>query len=522
MNATSRPGTILGVMCAGMFLVLLDVSAVQVALPSIGRSLGASLAGLQWVVDAYAVALAALLLPSGALADRWGRRRMVLAGLGGFGLASLACALSPTTGVLVATRAVQGVGAAVLLPATMAVIAQAFPGRRERARALGLWAGISSLALPAGPVVGGVLVTAVGWRVVFLVNLPVVAAAAGLTHRVVRESRHPGRTTLDVTGAVSLTIGLAAVVHAVISAGHDGLGPEVLVSSVVAIAAGAVFLRAEARAADPVLPLGVLRTRSFVGPNIVAACMNLVGIGTIFAVTLYLQQLQRRSPMTSGLALVPLFLPLAALSPLTGRLVARFGPRLPMVSGLVVGALGCASLVLPQANSPYAVLLPPLLGLGVGMGLLTSAVVTAAMQALSPERAGLAGGANNTVRQAGGALGVAGFGAVLGSAHAAGGFVAHLHLLGLSSAALWLLAAALTLLTVRPIGRRPATSGSPTEPGTLGVRRPAGVLEVGAERGQLGHQIGIPAVDVEVVGDLRLPLGDQPGEHHTDGGADVE
>lgn len=458
----TRRRTVLGVMCAGMFLVLLDVSAVQVALPAIGSSLGASLAGLQWVVDGYAVTLAALLLPSGALADRWGHRRMVLAGFSVFGLASLGCGLAPSTGVLVAMRAVQGVGAAVLLPATMAVISGAFPGRREQARALGLWAGISSLALPAGPVVGGLLVTVASWRAVFLVNLPVVLVAGLLTYRVVHGFGTRGaarRRRLDLSGALSVAIGLAAMVHAVISAGQGGRGPDVVVGAVVAAVAGAVFVRAESRAADPLLPLGLLRRSRFLGPNAVAASMNLVGVGLIFAVTLYLQQLQHRSALWSGFALVPLFLPLAGLSPFTGRLTARVGPRVPMLLGLLVGALGGAGLLLLRADSGYAALLPALLGLGTGMGLLTSAVVTAAMRALPPEHAGLAGGANNTARQAGGALGVAAFGAVLGSPARPDRFVAHLHLLGMACAALWLLAAAITVLTVRPREQAATSAG---------------------------------------------------------------
>ncbi len=384
-------------MCVGMFLVLLDVTVVNVALPTLDAHLGSDVAGMQWVVDSYTVALAALLLTAGTVGDLRGHSRMVLVGLALFGAASAAAGLAPSLVLLVAARAVQGVGAAVLLPCTMAVISDTFPDQRARARALGIWAGVSSLALPAGPVLGGLLVTVTGWRGVFLVNVPVVVAAMVACARLVppshdaradgkgRDDRRDDRR-VDRVGALTCTVALAAVVFAVIERGRGAGAPAVGGAAAVAVCALVAFGYAEHRAARPLLPPTLLRSRAFVGANLVAATMNFVGIGTIFVATLYLQEVRQHSPLRAGLELLPLFVPLAALSPLTGRLTARFGPRPPMVAGLCVGAAGLAGLLLPDAHSSYGVLLPAMLGLGVGMGLLTAAVVTAAMNAV-PENA---------------------------------------------------------------------------------------------------------------------------------------
>ncbi|WP_033262575.1 MFS transporter [Amycolatopsis vancoresmycina] len=416
-------------MCAGMFLVQLDVTVVNVALPSIGSGLGAHLAALQWVVDGYAVVLAALLLTGGALGDVFGHRRVVLVGFAVFGTASAACGLATTAPLLVAARAGQGLGAALLLPGTLAVITNAYPGRAERARALGIWAGVSALALSAGPVLGGAVVAAAGWRPVFWLNVPVVLAAAVATRRLVpRGDRGPGR--VDVAGIVPAAPALGAGVYAIIGGS--------VVAAVLAVVLLAAFLLVERRSAHPMLPLDVVRRTA--AANLVAAAMNFVGIGTILVLTLYLQGVRHAGPLRAGLEVLPLFLPLSALAPVAGRLTGRFGPRPPMVAGLALGALGMLNLVLCNENSGYAALLPTLLGLGAGMGLVTTAVVTAAVGGVPPGRAGVASGINNTARQAGGALGVA----VLG-ARAGGG----LHAVGLIAGVLWLLAIGVTLAGVR-------------------------------------------------------------------------
>jgi DHA2 family methylenomycin A resistance protein-like MFS transporter len=441
----SRRGALLTVMCAGMFLVQLDVTVVNVALPHIGAALHAGVSGLQWIVDAYSVVLAALLLTAGVSGDRFGHRSTVLTGLLLFGLSSLGCSLAPSAGALIGFRAAQGLAAAVLLPGTLAVISRAYPERREHARALGIWAGVSALALPTGPVLGGLLVTGAGWRTVFWINLPVVAVAFAAARRLIPRYGGDGSARLDVPGMVFAAVTLGALVFAVISARQ----------TLVAMCAGAVcvlgavcFLVRERSAAAPMLPLELLRSRAFTGANAVSAAMNFVGIGSIFVLTLYLQQVRGNDPLVAGAMLLPLFAPLAIMAPVTGRVAARIGPRIPMIGGLALGAAGGLALVLASTDGSYVLLLPCLLGIGLGMGLLTTSVVTAAMRACPPERQGLASGTNNTARQAAGALGVAVFGSVAGSPADAGSFVAGLHTIGIMCAALWLAAIAVTVWAV--------------------------------------------------------------------------
>src|SRR3954447_19454550 len=370
---------ILVVMCAGLFLVQLDVSIVNVALPSIRADLEPSAAGLQWVVDGYAIALASLMLAGGTIGDLHGHRRVVLAGLALFGLASLAAGAAPTNAVLVAARVAQGIGAALLLPGTLAIITHAFPGDAERARAIGVWAAVAGLSLPAGPVAGGLLVSGPGWRWVFLVNLPVVVAAAALTARLVRESADPRGRRLDRAGIALGALALAALTFAFIDAGRaGGASPAVVAAGAVAVVAAAALVAVERRAPDPMLPPALFARPRFAAANAVAGVMNLGSLGCIYLLTLFLQVLQRRSPLGAGLAVVALFAPVAALAPLSGRLTGRFGSRRPMVAGLLVAAAGLALLALATPGTPYAALLPAFVLWGAGLGLLTSAVAAGA------------------------------------------------------------------------------------------------------------------------------------------------
>jgi MFS transporter, DHA2 family, methylenomycin A resistance protein len=374
---------LLALLCVGIFLVQLDVTVVNVALPSIRTGLETNLTGQQWVVAAYMITLAGLLLACGALGDRIGHRRVVLAGLAVFGFASLGCGVAPNIELLVAARAVQGIGAALLLPGTLAVITDLYADSSARARAVGVWAGAGALALPSGPLLGGALVSGLGWRAVFLINLPIIAIGLPLAWRLV-----PRVQTAHQRTRSRLRIG-----------------------------------------AD------------FIGANVVAGLMNFVGLGTVLVLTLYLQEHLAHNAFRAGLELVPLFLPLAVLGPISGRITARYGPRLPMTIGLALGAAG--SLCLLGVRDGYAAVVPVELGLGLGMGFLTAAVVHAAIASLPPDRAGFASGVNNTCRQAVGALGVAVYGAVVGH-----GMLSGLHTLGWIGSGLWLLALATTWVTV--------------------------------------------------------------------------
>jgi DHA2 family methylenomycin A resistance protein-like MFS transporter len=428
---------VLVVMCVGYFLVLLDVTVVNVALPQIGEGLAAGVSSLQWVVDGYALALAALLLTGGTLGDLRGHRPVVLAGLGVFGAASLGCALAPGVGVLIAARVVQGIGAALLLPGTLAVIARAYPQPGEQARAIGVWAGVGSVALPAGPLLGGLLVQTAGWRWVFALNVPVVLVAGLVTARRVRADA-PDRTgrRLDVAGTALAVGTLATATAAVIGEGRGSA-----VAAGLAAAGLVAFVVVERRAADPMLPLALFRRPAFAGANAVAGVMNFGTLGLLFLLTLFLQGPQHRPALGAGVAVLPLFLPLTVLAPVAGRWTARTGPWRVMGAGLLLAAVGVGLLAGWHPATPYRAVLPALLAWGTGLGLLTPAVVAAAVGAVPPDRAGLASGVNNTARQAGGVLGIAVYGALAGSPARAGSFVAGLHAAGLLTAGLYGLAA---------------------------------------------------------------------------------
>lgn len=452
---TARRRAALAVVCAGMFLVLLDVTIVNVTLPGIGRALGTGLAGMQGVVDGYAVAIAGLLLGGGALGDRLGHRRMLVAGLVLFGAASLACGLASGPGALIAARAVQGAGAAMLLPGSLAAVTRMFPDPAEQARALGAWAAVSSTALPAGPLLGGVLVDGPGWRWIFLLNVPIVVAGVVGVLLLVSPDPAPdasggvsggvGRRRLDVAGLVLAPVTLGALVWAVIQLGH-GDGAGTLTAAGAGVAGAVALVLVERRAANPLFPSGLVRAPAFLGANGASLVMNLVTNGTLFVVTLQLQQVQGRSALSAGVMLLPMAVPLVVLAPLSGALNARFGPRPPVRIGIVVALLGSPALLLAGPHASYWVLVPTLLTIGIGDGLIVAAAVSAAMRTAPSGLAGLAGGFNNTARQVGTALGAAVFGSVAGSPLHGAAFASGLHVLAWVSAALWLAALAGTAL----------------------------------------------------------------------------
>jgi DHA2 family methylenomycin A resistance protein-like MFS transporter len=414
----------LTVASAGYFFVLLDVTIVNVALARIGAGLGGSRSELQWVVDAYALVLAATMLGAGDLADRLGSRRLFLGGLALFGAASTVCALAASAAVLIVARAVQGLGAAAILPSSLAIVNQLFPDPEERPRAIGIWAGLGGSALVLGPILGGVLVGPLGWQAIFWANVPLVlgSLAGGLAllpkGPVARAARP------DLPGQALGTAALAGLVFALIEGGRAGFSSAAtLIGGTVALVALIEFARIERRSRRPLLDLDWFRRAEFSGANAGSALMNLGTLGGIFAIGLYLQQDRGLSPLAAGLNLVPLALPLAALTPFTGRLVGVLGTRLPAGLGLVtsgVGYLGTA-LLADRIDNPAGWTFLALAG--AGMGVAVPALVAGATEALGPDRAGIAAAVNNTARQVGGAIGIALIGgfAVISTALAASG-----------------------------------------------------------------------------------------------------
>ncbi|MFI6460789.1 MFS transporter [Streptomyces sp. NPDC050528] len=401
--------------CLGTFMLLLDVTIVVVALPDMARSLHASLSDLQWVVDGYALALAALLLGVGAAADILGRRRVHVVGVVLFAVASLSCGLAGGPGALVAARVVQGVGAAAMLATTLPLLASVYQGR-QRSVALGVWGAVSGGAAAVGPVLGGVLTEGPGWRWIFFVNLPVSVAAVWLTLRVVPESRGPRGMRIDWLGTVAFAGFAGGVTYAVVRAGEDGWGASVTLGSfAVAGLALVCFVLVERRVAHPLLDLSLLRKPAFVGVMAGALAFNGVAFGGMPYLSIWLQTVLGMSPVRGGLTLLPLTGAAVVVSVLAGKLLHGVPARLTIGGGLLLIGTGCFCQAVLGAGSDWTTLVPGLVLVGIGTGLVAPGIAGAALAAVPAERAGMAGGAVNTVRQLGYALGVAVSGTVLTS-----------------------------------------------------------------------------------------------------------
>jgi EmrB/QacA subfamily drug resistance transporter len=394
------------VLASGVAFV--DATAVQVALPAIGRELDSSLSGLQWTITGYTLALASLILLGGALGDRYGRRRVFLVGVAWFALASLVCGLAQTTGQLVAARALQGVGGALLTPGSLALIQSSFrPG--DRARAIGLWSALAGIAGLIGPFLGGLLVDAVSWRLVFLLNVPVAVLILAVAGRHVPESRDGGaHGRFDVLGAALGVLALGGTSYALIAAGEDAGRADVPVAAAVGLATGVGFLLHERRAPDPMLPLRIFADRQFAGANLATlAVYGALGGSSLFLV-LQLQTVLGYDATGAGAAMLPAILLITLLSPTAGALAARIGPRLPMTAGPLITAAGTFWLAAVDGGRPYVLeVLPGSLLQGLGMAV-TVAPLTATVLAAAPDAlAGIASGVNNATARAAQLLAVA-------------------------------------------------------------------------------------------------------------------
>jgi MFS transporter, DHA2 family, methylenomycin A resistance protein len=417
-------GLALVVICLGYFMVIVDSTVVNVALPAIGRELHGGVAGLQWVVDGYTLSFAGLLLTGGALAERLGARRVFSAGLVIFAAASAACGLAPGLGFLVAARLVQGAGAALLVPSSLVLLQAAYPTREGRARAFGVWGAIAGIGAASGPIIGGLLVTEWSWRGAFFLNLPFATAAMALTGRAVPATA-PRPRNVDLPGQFLGVAGLGLLTWSLVEAGQIGwTSPFVLAGFCLAAVAWAGFAGAEHRGADPMLPLGLFARSAFRAGSAVGLLINLGFYGQLFLMSLYLQDVRGYSALAAGLALLPEAALLTVASTTSGRIMARTGPRLPMLTGLVLGGAGLLGLIVAGAGTPYPFLVIPMAAAGFGMALTMPAATAAVIEAAPPERGGIASGVVNAARQSGGVLGVALLGTMV---HARPTFISGLH-----------------------------------------------------------------------------------------------
>jgi MFS transporter, DHA2 family, methylenomycin A resistance protein len=419
----ARTGT-LAAASLGFGMVQLDVFVVNVAVKPIGTALGGGTSGLQWVVSSYTLMFAALILTSGALGDRLGARRVFGAGLVVFAVASVACGLAPVMGVLIAARAVQGAGAALLGACSLALISHAFTEPGERARAVGLWAAGAAVALSAGPVIGGLLIAGLGWRAVFFINVPIGAAAWWLARRCAPETV-PVRRRIDLPGQLTAVTAMGALAWGLIEGGKAGFsGLPVLASLAVAVCAGAAFLWAEAAGREPMLPLGLFRRPAFAAPAFLGLLINIAFYGLIFVFSLLYQQGDHYSALGAGLAFLPLTAAVVAANLTSGRLTSRFGARAVITAGLAAMAAGAVGLLGAGPGTPLAGLAGQQVLLGGGIGLLVPPMTSALMGSVDRSRAGVAAGTLNMMRQTGSVLGVAVFGSLIA---ARGHFTAGFH-----------------------------------------------------------------------------------------------
>jgi DHA2 family methylenomycin A resistance protein-like MFS transporter len=404
----------LAAMSLGYGVVQLDVTIVNTALTTIGSGLGADVAALQWVVNAYTIGLAAFILTAGALGDRIGAKRVFIAGFALFTAASLACALSPSLSMLIAARGIQGVGAAILVPNSLALLNHAYTQPDERGRAVGFWAAGASLALTAGPLAGGLLIHWSSWRGIFLVNLPIGLGGLYLTWRYTKETPRKRDRQLDLPGqaAAMLTLGLLAA--SIIEGGKDGWRSTfVETGAALAVLFGAAFIFRERRCEQPMLPLELFSKRPFWLSAVVGLLVNIAFYGLIFVLSLYFQKQHGFSPLQTGLAFVPMMAVVLPFNILGPRMSERFGAPAVIALGAAIASAGAAALFAVGKQTPYVSLIVQLLALGGGLGLLVPPLTSMLLGSVDKARSGIASGVLNSSRQTGSVIGVALFGALI-------------------------------------------------------------------------------------------------------------
>jgi EmrB/QacA subfamily drug resistance transporter len=397
----------------GLFMIMLDNTVVNVALPSIQRDLGVGLSELEWIVSGYALTFAALMLIGGKLADAYGRRLLFVVGIAVFTLASLACGLSTSGDMLIAARVAQGVGAALMNPATLSIIAATFPPR-QRGTAIGIWAGVSALALAIGPLVGGLLTEHASWNWIFFVNVPVGILGIAASFLFIDESRDPTHVRLDLPGLATSAIGLFALTYGLIEANAYGWGSARIVGAFVVAAVTLLgFVVLERRQRAPMLDLTLFRNRTYVGANVVVLLVALAMFGVFFFVSLYMQNVLGYSAVQAGAAFLPMTILIILVAPIAGRVSDRFGSRGLITAGMLLVSAQLLYFSRLTEDSTYWVLLPGLVFGGVGMALTMTPGVAAATRAVPVAKAGVGAAVLNAFRQVGGSIGIALMGAIV-------------------------------------------------------------------------------------------------------------
>jgi len=424
LNEGNRRWWTLAAMCFALFMVMLDNTVVNVALPSIQDDLHTSIAGLEWTVNAYTLAFGVLLVTGGRLGDIFGRRRVFLMGVVLFAASSAFIGFSQSSAWLIGGRALQGVGAALMMPATLSIITNAFPPH-ERGKAIGTWAGVSALALAIGPVLGGLLVEHVSWQSIFFINLPVAAIAIVVTRFATHESRDETVVPkVDIAGIGAITVGLTALTLALVEASAWGWGsPRILGLFALSVAGLVAFARIEQRVKVPMVDFSFFGSRTFLGANIVAFIVSFSMLGMFFFLTLYMQNVLDYSPLEAGIRFLPTTLMVIIVAPIAGRLTDTIGPRPLMTAGLtlVASSLLWQSFLTP--TSGFGFLAPGFVLMGIGIALVMSPMSTAAMNAVDQSKAGVASGILSMSRMVGGTLGIAVLGTFIGSAASQADFV---------------------------------------------------------------------------------------------------
>jgi EmrB/QacA subfamily drug resistance transporter len=458
--STSAQRLVLVIAILAAFVSFLDATVINVALPAIGRELGGGLSSQQWVVDSYLLTLGAVILLAGSLSDVFGRKKVLFAGLVGFGATSLLCAVAPSIEFLIVSRGLQGVAGALLVPSSLAIILATFSGAAQ-GRAIGIWTAFTSVANIAGPVLGGVLVDQLSWRLVFGINVLPIAVTLVLLARLPSDAHHAPGAKVDAIGAVLGIVGLGLPVFALIEQVNFGWGsPVVLVPLVIGVAALVLFVAHERRAAQPMLPLSLFRSRNFSAGNIATLLIyGALSLG-FFSLAVFLQQVAGYSATLAGFAMIPTSILLIGLSTLFGRLSGRFGPRLFMTIGPLLAGAGFLLLLRVDASAMYLTqVLPAILVFGLGMAITVAPLTSAILGAIEPARSGIASAVNNAVSRVAGLISIALASVVAGTATLD---LAGFHRVAIATAVLFVLGAAVSFAGIRnPATAEPAPSAPP-------------------------------------------------------------